>query len=97
MDTLNLSILLVILMVGLFDFNNGFHDAADMVATAIASHLMSPAIAIAIVSIFTFIAPFVVGLTKAAQPHMFREIGPYIEKVNHTHLVVLNRCGKKQW
>ncbi|PCH84572.1 MAG: phosphate transporter [Piscirickettsiaceae bacterium] len=65
MDTFNLSILIVILMVGLFDFTNGFHDAADMVATAIASHLMSPALAISIVSIFTFIAPFVVGLTVA--------------------------------
>jgi len=65
MDTLNLSILLVIFMVGLFDFTNGFHDAADMLATAIASHLMSPAIAISIVCVFTFIAPFVVGLTVA--------------------------------
>ena len=49
----------------MFDFTNGFHDVADMVATAIASRAMKPAVAIAIVSGFTFIAPFTVGLAVA--------------------------------
>jgi len=62
MDSVNLSLILVILAVAVFDFSNGFHDAADMVATAIASRAMTPAVAIGIVSGFTFIAPFTVGL-----------------------------------
>ena len=65
MDSLNLSLILVILAVAIFDFSNGFHDAADMVATAIASRAMTPAMAIGIVSAFTFIAPFTVGLAVA--------------------------------
>lgn len=65
MDIVTLSFVLIVLTVGIFDFTNGFHDAADMVATAIASHLMSPAISISIVCVFTFIAPFTVGLTVA--------------------------------
>ncbi len=65
MDSINLSLILVILVVALFDFTNGFHDAADMVATAIASRAMKPAVAITIVTIFTFIAPFTVGLAVA--------------------------------
>ena len=65
METLTLSLIFVVLVVGIFDFTNGFHDAADMVATAIASRAMQPATAIAIVSIFTFIAPFTVGLAVA--------------------------------
>jgi len=63
--SINLSLILVILAVAVFDFTNGFHDAADMVATAIASRAMKPAVAISIVSCFTFIAPFSVGLAVA--------------------------------
>ena len=45
----------VILVIGIalvifYDFTNGFHDAADMVATAIASHSITPGRAIAIVT-----------------------------------------------
>jgi PiT family inorganic phosphate transporter len=51
--------------VAVFDFTNGFHDSADMVATAIASRAMKPGMAIGIVTSFTFIAPFTVGLAVA--------------------------------
>jgi len=75
MGSVNLSLVLVLLIVALFDFTNGFHDAADMVATAIASHAMKPALAIAIVTVFTFIAPFTVGLAVADTVGTFVNIG----------------------
>jgi PiT family inorganic phosphate transporter len=75
MDLFPLPLLAVILVVGLYDFTNGFHDAADMVATAIASRAMTPEIAIAIVSVFTFIAPFTVGLAVADTVGTFINIG----------------------
>ena len=65
MELFSLSLISVILVVAVFDFTNGFHDAADMVATAIASRAMKPATAIMIVSGFTFLAPFTVGLAVA--------------------------------
>lgn len=52
-------------MVVAYDFTNGFHDAADMVATAIASRAMKPSVAIFLVTSFTFIAPFIAGLAVA--------------------------------
>ncbi len=60
----------IILMIGiglvlLYEFTNGFHDAADMIATAIASRSMRPGIAIFIVTIFTFLGPFLGGLAVA--------------------------------
>jgi PiT family inorganic phosphate transporter len=64
-DLITILLVVVVIMVALFDFTNGFHDAADMVATAIASRAMSPGIAILIVSAFTFIAPLTVGLAVA--------------------------------
>jgi PiT family inorganic phosphate transporter len=54
-----------VISVALFDFTNGFHDAADMVATAIASRAMTPTVAIFLVTAFTFIAPFLAGLAVA--------------------------------
>lgn len=77
METFSLSLIVVILIVGLFDFTNGFHDAADMVATAIASRAMKPAVAIGIVSIFTFIGPFVAGLAVADTVGTFVDIGDF--------------------
>lgn len=61
----NLMLLLGIGLVMFYDFTNGFHDAADMVATAIASRTMSPGRAIFIVSLFTFLGPLLGGLAVA--------------------------------
>jgi len=64
-DLITVLLVVVVGMVALFDFTNGFHDAADMVATAIASRAMNPGVAIALLTTFTFIAPFTVGLAVA--------------------------------
>ena len=65
MAHLDWALVLVVATVLLYDFTNGFHDAADMVATAIASRAMAPGTAILLVTAATFIAPFVVGLAVA--------------------------------
>lgn len=75
MDLITVLLITVIVMVAVFDFTNGFHDAADMVATAIASRAMTPGIAIAIITLFTFIAPFTVGLAVADTVGTFVHIG----------------------
>ena len=74
MDLINWLLVLVVVTVVVFDFTNGFHDAADMVATAIASYAMRPSVAIAIVSAFTMTGPFVMGLAVADTVGSFVEI-----------------------
>ena len=64
-DPVFIELAAVIVAVTAFNFTNGFHDTADMVATAIASRAMTPPVAIALVSAATFVAPFVVGLAVA--------------------------------
>lgn len=49
----------------IFDFLNGFHDSANVVATVIASKSMSPPVALALTSITNFIAPFLFGVAVA--------------------------------
>ncbi len=74
MDLVTVLLVLVVILVAAFDFTNGFHDAADMVATAIASRAMKPGMAIGIVTFFTFIAPFSVGLAVADTVGTFVEV-----------------------
>ncbi len=75
MDLVTILLVLVVILVAVFDFTNGFHDAADMVATAIASRAMRPGMAIGIVTFFTFVAPFTVGLAVADTVGTFVDVG----------------------
>src|SRR5207248_5186687 len=48
-----------------FDFLNGFHDAANSIATIVATRVLSPTQAVLWAAIFNFVAAFVFG-TKVA-------------------------------
>jgi PiT family inorganic phosphate transporter len=53
---MGLEIVVLIVVLGLlFDYTNGFHDAANVVATPIATKIVTPLVAIIIASIFNFI------------------------------------------
>ncbi len=75
MDLVTLLLIVTVVSVALFDFTNGFHDAADMVATAIASKAMSASSAIIVVTIFTFLGPLIAGLAVADTIGTFVDIG----------------------
>lgn len=49
----------------LFDFLNGFHDSANVVATVIASQAMSARLALTISALTNFIGPFLFGVAVA--------------------------------
>jgi len=48
-----------------FDFLNGFHDSANVVATAIASRSIPPRIALTMAALADFIGPFLFGVAVA--------------------------------
>ena len=56
---------LAIVTVLLFDYTNGFHDAANVVATVIASRAMTPARAVVLVATFEFLGPLLGGTAVA--------------------------------
>lgn len=56
---------LTVVIVLLFDYTNGFHDAANIVATVIASRAMTPAQAVVIVGVFEFLGPLLGGTAVA--------------------------------
>lgn len=65
MDTLFLLAVVTVVIVLIFDYTNGFHDAANIVATVIASRAMTPAQAVLIVGIFEFLGPLLGGTAVA--------------------------------
>lgn len=65
MDLLFLLAIVTVAIVLLFDYTNGFHDAANIVATVIASRAMTPAQAVVIVGVFEFLGPLLGGTAVA--------------------------------
>ena len=69
MNNLQISIYVLALLIGLaliFDFMNGFHDAANAIATVVSTGVLKPQTAVAMAAFFNFIAIFVVGLKVAS-------------------------------
>ncbi|MGR9107723.1 MAG: anion permease [Gammaproteobacteria bacterium] len=65
MDTLWTFTLSCIALLVLFDFTNGFHDTANMIASVVASRAMRPGQAIFLISLFTFFGPVFGGTAVA--------------------------------
>lgn len=57
--------IVVIALALFFDFSNGFHDAANVVATMITTRALSPRKALILASICEFIGPFLFGTAVA--------------------------------
>ena len=69
MNNLQISIYVLALLIGLaliFDFMNGFHDAANAIATVVSTGVLKPQTAVAMAAVFNFVAIFVVGLKVAS-------------------------------
>ena len=60
-----LYILFVILVALAFDFINGFHDAANSIATVVSTRVLSPRLAVLWAAVFNFIAAFGMGTLVA--------------------------------
>jgi PiT family inorganic phosphate transporter len=61
-----LTFAIVIVLVALtFDFLNGFHDAANSIATVVSTRVLSPRVAVAWAAFFNFVAAFTFGTAVA--------------------------------
>jgi len=60
-------VLLVVTVVAalIFDFLNGFHDAANSIATVVSTRVLSPRLAVAWAAAFNFLAAFLLGTAVA--------------------------------
>src|SRR5436189_6047056 len=64
--TTTLAFVLVLVALALvFDYINGFHDAANSIATVVATRVLSPGVAVLWAAFFNFIAVVVFGTAVA--------------------------------
>jgi PiT family inorganic phosphate transporter len=74
-DTLFILAATAVIVVVFFDYTNGFHDAANIIATVIASRAMTPIQAVVIVATFEFLGPLLGGTAVADTIGKFVHIG----------------------
>src|ERR1043165_1283560 len=64
--TTTVGLVIFIIIVALaFDYTNGFHDAANSIATVVATRVLSPGVAVMWAAFFNFIAVVVFGTAVA--------------------------------
>jgi PiT family inorganic phosphate transporter len=61
----DLGVVFIILVALTFDFLNGFHDAANSIATVVSTRVLSPQKAVLWAAFFNFVAAFVMGTAVA--------------------------------
>ncbi len=79
-----LTIIVVIILALAFDYINGFHDAANSIATVVSTRVLTPKVAVAWAAFFNFVAFLVLGL------HVATTIG---KGLVHTDIVDLTVVG----
>jgi PiT family inorganic phosphate transporter len=95
-ETVPVALWVVIVLVFLalaFDFMNGFHDAANSIATVVSTGVLRPAQAVVFAAAFNFIAIFVFHLSVAATVGK----GIVLPGVVDTHVVFGALAGAITW
>ena len=86
-------IAMLVAMALLFDFMNGFHDAANSIATVVSTGVLKPTQAVVFAAFFNFVAIFIFHLSVAAT------VGKGIAQpgVVDTHVVFGALAGAITW
>ena len=58
-------LIITVLVALIFDFLNGFHDAANSIATVVSTRVLSPKLAVLWAAFFNFVAAFLLGTAVA--------------------------------
>lgn len=86
-------IFFIIFLALVFDFINGFHDAANSIATVVGTRVLSPKVAVAWAAFFNFVAAFGFGT------HVAKTIGKGIvdPKIVEPDLILAALAGAIVW
>lgn len=88
-----LLLIITVLVALIFDFLNGFHDAANSIATVVSTRVLSPKLAVVWAAFFNFVAAFFLGTAVA------KTIGKgmiHIESVTQ-YVVIAGLLGAIVW
>jgi inorganic phosphate transporter, PiT family len=80
------TVILIVLVALIFDFINGFHDAANSIATVVSTRVLSPKYAVMWAAFFNFLAAF------TFEPHVAATIGKGVIRADVVTAAVIV-CG----
>ncbi len=87
-------VVFIVLVALCFDFVNGFHDAANSIATVIATRVLTPAQAVVLAAVFNFVAAFFLGTGVATTIGVgfvnTRIVTPYVILAGLTGAIIWN-------
>lgn len=89
----DLLLIITVLTALTFDFLNGFHDAANSIATVVSTRVLSPKLAVAWAAFFNFAAAFLLGTAVA------KTIGAGMIRINYVtqYVVITGLVGAIVW
>src|SRR5437660_790753 len=86
------AVLFIIAVALFFDYTNGFHDAANSIATVVSTRVLSPRIAVIWAAVFNFIAFLIFGT------HVANTVGKTVDpKVVSDAVVFAGLIGAVVW
>ena len=77
MEPVSLLVVCTVVIIVVFDYTNGFHDAANVLAPMIASRALTPIQAIIVVATFEFLGPILGGTAVANSIGKVVDLGRY--------------------
>jgi len=96
MDILVILAVIAVIVVLIFDYTNGFHDASNIIATVIASRAMTPIQAVIIVAVFEFLGPLLGGTAVANTIGKFVDIGS-LPSLDAVAIILCGIIGAITW
>ncbi len=93
MDTALILVAITIVVALVFDFFNGFHDAANSIATVVSTRVLPPKVAVFWAAFFNFLAAFLLGTAVA---HTIGKGMIHLEIVTQ-YVVLAGLCGAIVW
>lgn len=96
MDVLLTLVVATVVVVLIFDYTNGFHDASNMIATVVASRAMTPVQAVILVGTFHFIGPVFGGTAVANTIGKFVDVSALDPLISMT-VILCGLVGAIAW
>ncbi|MBF0191645.1 MAG: inorganic phosphate transporter [Magnetococcales bacterium] len=96
MDTLYTLAVAAVIIVLIFDYTNGFHDASNIIGTIIASRAMTPIQSVIVVATFELLGPVLGGTAVANTIGKFITIGDLPPLIS-VSIILCGICGAIFW
>src|ERR687889_2426821 len=91
-DLALVSVVAIVVLALVFDFTNGFHDAANSIATVVSTRVLTPRMAVAWAALFNFVAFLVF------QTHVANTVGKTVDSAVVSEAVIFPRLiGAVAW